>query len=136
MITDEQIDELVKWARRDALTCYNGDLVGQLADALDALKVERERCALDWTTPIQAIGADAVTRCPDAAASLESPNCAKRSSASMHVAEGSTHQTLTHGSARMRHVVLADARRDLGRSPVTAAQTPSAAPPLYDNALR
>ena len=40
-VTDEQIDELVKWARRDALTSYNGGLVGQLADALAVLQAER-----------------------------------------------------------------------------------------------
>ena len=48
-VTDEVIEELVKWARRDALTSYNSDLVGQLADALEALKAEREalRARLD-----------------------------------------------------------------------------------------
>ena len=58
-------------------------------------------------------------RCPDAAASLKSPNCTNRPSASCT----SRGTTKTLGSAGMRHVVLTDGRRDLGGSPVTAAQT-------------
>jgi hypothetical protein len=40
-VTDEEIDELLRWARRDALTASNGDNLTKLADALAALKVER-----------------------------------------------------------------------------------------------
>jgi len=40
-VTDEEIDELLRWARRDALTASNGDNLTKLADALAALKAER-----------------------------------------------------------------------------------------------
>ena len=48
-VTDDEIDNLLKWARRDALTASNGDLVGRLADALEAMKTERDtlRAQLD-----------------------------------------------------------------------------------------